>query len=173
MNNTIFLDVMPCSLCKNRRFGGTYHLYHQGEKHQQARNNFSNNIDKELPNLYPSPNITYFMLLNPSWQASSFAAAQEFPSTLQKPEAHYNVQKNPPIPSDLYAISLQLYFLRRGVDGTRPNSQAGGPPLLTVRDCLFSIFAATHHSWRPSSPLATWGYAMPWWQGTSLACLDA
>jgi hypothetical protein len=37
-----------------------------------------------------------------------------------------------------------------------------------VRDCLFNIFAATIHTWRPSPPSATWGRAMPWWQGTRL-----
>jgi hypothetical protein len=43
-------------------------------------------------------------------------------------------------------------------------------PLSAVRDCLFNIFAATFHIWRPSPPYATWGRAM-WWQGTHLTCL--
>jgi hypothetical protein len=30
-------------LFKNRRFGETYHLYHQGEKNQRTRNNVSSN----------------------------------------------------------------------------------------------------------------------------------
>jgi hypothetical protein len=33
------LDVTPCGSGKNRRFGGTYLLHHQGDKNQQARNN--------------------------------------------------------------------------------------------------------------------------------------
>jgi hypothetical protein len=41
-----------------------------------------------------------------------------------------------------------------------------GHPLSAVRDCLFNILAATLHIWRPSPPSATWGRAMPWWQGT-------
>jgi hypothetical protein len=36
------------------------------------------------------------------------------------------------------------------------------------RDCLFNIFVATLHIWRPSSPSTTWGHAMPWWQGIHL-----
>jgi hypothetical protein len=39
-------------------------------------------------------------------------------------------------------------------------------PLSADRDCLFNIFAATLHIWRPSSLSATWGRAMSWWQET-------
>jgi hypothetical protein len=45
-----------------------------------------------------------------------------------------------------------------------------GHPLSALRDCLFSIFAAALHTWRPSPPSATWRRAMPWWQGTHLTC---
>jgi hypothetical protein len=31
-----------------------------------------------------------------------------------------------------------------------PNPQAGGSPLLVVHGCLFNIFAAALHCWRPS-----------------------
>jgi hypothetical protein len=30
MKNCVFSDVTPCGSCKNRRFGGTYRLFHQG-----------------------------------------------------------------------------------------------------------------------------------------------
>jgi hypothetical protein len=30
----IFWDVTPCGSCKNRRFGGTWRLLHQGDKKQ-------------------------------------------------------------------------------------------------------------------------------------------
>jgi hypothetical protein len=39
VKNTIFWDVMLCGSFKNRRFGGLYHLRHQGDKNWQARNN--------------------------------------------------------------------------------------------------------------------------------------
>jgi hypothetical protein len=35
-------NVTPCDSCKNRRFGGTYCLHHQGEENYQARNSVNN-----------------------------------------------------------------------------------------------------------------------------------
>jgi hypothetical protein len=35
MENVILRDVMPCGSCKNRRFGGTYRLHHQGDKNRR------------------------------------------------------------------------------------------------------------------------------------------
>jgi hypothetical protein len=32
MKNSVFWDVTPCDSCKDRSFGGTYHLHLQGEK---------------------------------------------------------------------------------------------------------------------------------------------
>jgi hypothetical protein len=43
MKNAIFWDVTPCGPSKNRHFGGTYCLHHQGDKNRQARNNVSSN----------------------------------------------------------------------------------------------------------------------------------
>jgi hypothetical protein len=34
MKNGVFWDVMPCGSCKNRRFGGTWRLLHQGDKNR-------------------------------------------------------------------------------------------------------------------------------------------
>jgi hypothetical protein len=31
IKNAVFCDVTPCSSCKNRRFGGTWRLLHQGD----------------------------------------------------------------------------------------------------------------------------------------------
>jgi hypothetical protein len=42
MENAVFWDIMPCGSCKNRRFGVSYHLHHQGDKNQRTRN-ISNN----------------------------------------------------------------------------------------------------------------------------------
>jgi hypothetical protein len=41
MKNTVFWDVTPCCPCKNRRYGGTYRLHHQGGKIRRARNHIS------------------------------------------------------------------------------------------------------------------------------------
>jgi hypothetical protein len=62
----------------------------------------------------------------------------------------------------------RLIFLQRGVVCPTPNPKLEDHPLSAVHDCLFNIFAATLHIWRPSPPSATWGRAMPWWQGTHL-----
>jgi hypothetical protein len=32
--NGVFRDVTPCGSCKNRRFGGTWRLLHQGDKNR-------------------------------------------------------------------------------------------------------------------------------------------
>jgi hypothetical protein len=50
----------------------------------------------------------------------------------------------------------------------RPTPKLEDHPLSAVRDCLSTIFAATLQNWRESPPSATWGRAMPWWQGTHL-----
>jgi hypothetical protein len=37
MTNGVFWYVTSCGCCKNRRFGGRYHLHHQGGKDPRAR----------------------------------------------------------------------------------------------------------------------------------------
>jgi hypothetical protein len=61
-----------------------------------------------------------------------------------------------------------FFFYGGELLASRPTPKLEGHPLSAVRDCLFNIFAATLHIWRPSPPSATWGRAMPWWQGTHL-----
>jgi hypothetical protein len=41
MKNVIFWDVTSCGSCKNRLFGGTCRLHHQGDHNRRARNNVS------------------------------------------------------------------------------------------------------------------------------------
>jgi hypothetical protein len=53
-----------------------------------------------------------------------------------------------------------------------PTPKLEDHPLSAVRDCLFNIFAATLHIWRPSPASVTWGRTMPWWR-THLTWLDA
>jgi hypothetical protein len=43
MKNGVFGVVTPCGSCKNRRFGGTWRLFHQGDKNLCTRNNTSCN----------------------------------------------------------------------------------------------------------------------------------
>jgi hypothetical protein len=51
MRNAVFWDVASCGCYKNRRFGGTYRLHHQGENNQVARNNVisSQKLKKHIP----------------------------------------------------------------------------------------------------------------------------
>jgi hypothetical protein len=35
VKNAAFWDTSPCGSCKNRCFGGTYSLHHQGDKNQR------------------------------------------------------------------------------------------------------------------------------------------
>jgi hypothetical protein len=41
--NAIFWDVTQCSCCRNRRFGGTYRLHHQGDSYRRTKSNVSSN----------------------------------------------------------------------------------------------------------------------------------
>jgi hypothetical protein len=43
MKNGVFWVVTPCGSCKNRRFGGTWRLLHQGDNNRWTRNNTSCN----------------------------------------------------------------------------------------------------------------------------------
>jgi len=36
--------------------------------------------------------------------------------------------------------------------------------------CLFIMFTATLHVWRPYPSSTTWGHVMPWWQGPHITC---
>jgi hypothetical protein len=62
----------------------------------------------------------------------------------------------------------KIIFYGEELLASRPTPKLGYHPLSAVRDCLFSIFSTTLHIWRPFPLPATWGRAMPWWQGTHL-----
>jgi hypothetical protein len=64
-----------------------------------------------------------------------------------------------------------LFFYGEEFLAPRPTPKLEDHPLSAVSDCLFNIFAASLHNWRASPPSATWGRAMPWWQGTHLTLL--
>jgi hypothetical protein len=68
MENAVFWDVTPCGSCKNRRFGGTYSLHHQGDQNRRARNNYVVVLRSvlRLPvigNVAPSPLILVTLMM--------------------------------------------------------------------------------------------------------------
>jgi hypothetical protein len=68
----------------------------------------------------------------------------------------------------LWIFVTSLFFYGEELLALHPTPNLENHPLSAVRDCLFNTFAATLHIRRPSPPSATWGRAMPWWQGTHL-----
>jgi hypothetical protein len=55
----------------------------------------------------------------------------------------------------------KLIFYGEGLLARRPTPKLDDHFLSAVRDCLFNIFTATLHIWRPSPPSAAWGRIMP------------
>jgi hypothetical protein len=78
------------------------------------------------------------------------------------------IQRIRPGPRLLVVFRKKLIFYGEELLGPRPPPKLEDHPLSAVRDCLFNIFASTLQNWRESPPSATWGRAMPWWQGTHL-----
>jgi hypothetical protein len=59
-------------------------------------------------------------------------------------------------------------FLWWGVVGPMPNHQARGPPLVGCPRLLIQYIRSYPPYLEDFPPSATWGCAMPWWQGTHL-----
>jgi hypothetical protein len=52
-----------------------------------------------------------------------------------------------------FMIFETIFFMVKGLLAPRPTPKLEGHHFSFVRGCLFNIFAATLHSWRPSSIL--------------------
>jgi hypothetical protein len=58
---SLFWDVKPRGSCKNRSFGGTYRLHHQGETNKQGRNNWHHIAEDGTPHSHCRENLkSYF-----------------------------------------------------------------------------------------------------------------
>jgi hypothetical protein len=62
-------------------------------------------------------------------------------------------------------IRYVLKFSRWGVVTTSPNLQAGGPSLVGCLQLLIQYIRSNPPYLQAVPPSATWGRAMPWWQG--------
>jgi hypothetical protein len=58
-----------------------------------------------------------------------------------------------------------LVLVWRGVVSPSPKPNLGHYPLSAVLNYLLNVYAALLYVSKPSSPPATWGSAIPWWQG--------
>jgi hypothetical protein len=77
-------------------------------------------------------------------------------------------QRIRPGPNASVTLRNKLLFFGEELLAPRPTLKLEDHPLSASRDCLFNVFAATVHIWRPTPPSATWGRAMLWWKGTHL-----
>jgi hypothetical protein len=142
---------------------------------------------KKISNLF-FENITNSVVTKPkgssphSWQPTIGPYPEPGESTLQPPANLPKIHSNPLTTFQCFCHAKRAVlvwgFLWRFITNERfysggllapcPTPKLKGHPLSTICDCLFNIFAATLHIWRPSPPSATWGRAKPWWQGTHL-----
>ena len=87
------------------------------------------------------------------WQANRSSASQEIP-------LFYGTRKFITAPT-----SKKLKFLQWEVVSTYPNPQAREPPLVGRPRLLIQYIRSYPPYLEAVPPSATWGRAMPWWQG--------
>jgi hypothetical protein len=102
------------------------------------------------------------MELSPSWEAANCPATQQFPQHFMESEGSLQCSQESstgPSRSEVFLSSfiISLFFYDEELLAPRPTLKLEDRPLSAVRDCLFNVFAATLHIWRPSSEDAPCG----------------
>jgi hypothetical protein len=72
---------MPCDSCKNRRFGGTYRLRHQGDKNRQIRTNV-NSISSQRASIAVTAHV---VPSSPSLVTLMMEAIRSYKTSVQEP----------------------------------------------------------------------------------------
>ena len=94
---------------------------------------------------------------------SSLPHLQE-PATCLSAEVKKNVQRISPAPRQMYAFRNKDSFYGEELLSPRPTPKLEDHPLSAVRDRL-SIDPQLSSTLEAVPPSASWGRAMPWWQG--------
>ena len=76
-------------------------------------------------------------------------------------------QRISPVPRLLWPVRNTVKFLWWGVVSTSPKPLAGGPPLVGSPRLFIQYIRRYPPHLQAVPPSATWGRAMPWWQGAT------
>jgi len=121
--------------------------------------------------------LTGSMEQSPSWETNRFPASQEIPPfygtqifiTAFTSACHLFLSLAHTSGSiQVWGTSsyfITCYFLWWGIVRTLHNPQAGGPPLFCQSATAYAIYSQLPSILEADPPSATWGRAMPWWQG--------
>jgi hypothetical protein len=121
--------------------------------------------------MYFQLNLTYILRFLPLLPRAKLPCTSNIPCI--KSHIHFLsltsfIQGIRPGPRLLLIFRNKLILYCEVLWAPRPTPKLEDRPLSAVHDCLFNMFAATIHMWRPSPPSATWGRAMPCWEGAHL-----
>jgi len=84
-----------------------------------------------------------------------------------KPQSSLPCSQEPTITEARSNIWLQAVFYGKDMLTLRSTPSLVDHPLSAALDCLFNIFSAILHIWRPCPPFDTRRHAMLWRQGST------
>jgi len=122
------------------------------------------------------------MVQSPSWEANWFAASQEIPRISRNPKVHYRTHKCPPPVSILSQLRsyqnispgprLSVWTFRNKIRfhcdellAPRPTAKLEDTPLVGCPQLFIQYIRSIQYGLDAVPLSATWGRAIPWWQG--------